>query len=81
METSPNPFVEKLKVQFRSEVKGNAEIQLLSLTGLNIGTKKMDIAPGINNFYLDGLASKPAGLYIARLIINGEVVETKKIIK
>lgn len=81
METSPNPFVEKLKVQFRSEVKGNAEIQLLSLTGLNIGTKKMDIAPGINNFYLEGLASKPAGLYIARLIMNGEVVETKKIIK
>ena len=81
METSPNPFTEKIKVQFNSEVKGNAEIRISNITGLNLKIKKTEIAQGINNLYIDGLASMPAGLYFARLLINGEVVETKKIIK
>ncbi len=81
METSPNPFTEKIKVQFDSEVRGSAEIRISSITGMNLKSKKIEIAQGNNQLYVDGLSSIPAGLYLARLIVNGEVVETKKIMK
>ena len=81
LEASPNPFTEKLSIQFTSLVKGNAEISVSGMTGLNLRTKKMEIAPGVNNLYIDGLASIPAGLYIVRLMVNGALVEAKKIIK
>ncbi len=81
METSPNPFTEKIKVQFDSNVKGSAEIRISSSTGLNLKSKKIDIAQGKNDLYIDGLSSMPAGLYFAKLLVNGAVVETKKIMK
>ena len=81
MKTSPNPFTEKISVQFNSNHNGNAEIRIASIAGTILLNKQIAINKGNNNLYIDGLASLTPGVYVARLIVNGEVIDTKKIIK
>ena len=81
MEISPNPFVEKLFVRFNSEKKGNAEIRIMNMAGLTVITKQCVINNGYNNLQIDGLVSLPAGMYVARLISNEEIITNQKIIK
>lgn len=81
MKTSPNPFTEKINVQFNSGYKATAQISITSITGVTILNKQYSVNKGNNNLFIDGLAKLTPGVYMARLIVNGEVIETKKIIK
>ena len=81
MTTVPNPFTEKITVQFNSSYKGNAEIHITNLAGVILLQKQFTINKGINNLYIDGLANLTKGIYVAHLIVNGKTIETKKIIK
>jgi hypothetical protein len=81
MKTSPNPFTEKIAVEFNSAYKGIAEIHITNTIGVVLLTKQYTVNKGNNNLFLDGLAKLTNGVYMARLIVNGEVIDTKKIVK
>lgn len=81
MEIFPNPFVERIKLQFTSETKGFGEIRISNVTGVEIKSKKMEVVTGINSAFVDGCSTLAPGVYMARLFVNGELVETKKIMK
>jgi Secretion system C-terminal sorting domain len=81
MQVSPNPFVERLTVRFNSNEKANAEIRVTSINGKTVAVKQSIINKGFNNVQLDGLASLPAGIYLASLVVNGKVIDNQKIIK
>lgn len=81
VEIFPNPFVEKIKLQFTAETKGIGEIRISNIAGVELKSKKLDVVKGLNNAFVDGCSTLAPGVYLARLFVNGELVETKKIMK
>jgi hypothetical protein len=81
MQVSPNPFVERLTVRFNSNEKTNAQISITNINGKTVVVKQSTINKGFNNVQLDGLASLPAGVYVASLVVNGKVLDNQTIIK
>ena len=81
MQTAPNPFTEKIAVQFNSDIKGNAEIRIANIAGVTLLSKTFSANKGNNNYTLNNLATLTPGIYFARLVVNGQIIDTKKIIK
>jgi hypothetical protein len=81
MSVAPNPFAEKINVAFNSIQSGNAELTLVSIAGMPVLNKKAVISKGYNSLQVDGVSSLPSGIYLARLSVNGEIVDSQKIIK
>jgi len=81
MQTAPNPFTEKIAVQFISEYKGNAEIRIANMAGVTILSKPFTVNKGNNSYTVNDLATLTPGIYLARLVVNGAIIDTKKIIK
>ena len=81
MTVSPNPFVEKVNVQFFAVANGVAEVRVLNMNGQTILSKQSTISSGSNNLQVNGLAKLNAGIYIIQLIKDGLVVENNKIVK
>jgi hypothetical protein len=81
MQVSPNPFVERFTARFNSNEKANAEIKITTINGKTVAVKQSNITKGFNNVQLDGLASLPAGVYVASLVVNGKVIDNQTIIK
>lgn len=78
---SPNPFSEKITMQFFSSESGSAEVMLLTITGMPVFTKKYNMVKGNNSIVVDGISRLSKGMYMARISINGKVVQNQKIIK
>lgn len=81
VEIFPNPFVEKIQLQFTAETKGIGEIRISNMAGIELKSKKLDVVKGLNNAFIHGCSSLASGVYVARLFVNGELVGTKKIMK
>ena len=81
MTVSPNPFVEKLNVQFTAVANGKAEIRLLNVNGQTVISTKANIASGANNLQVNGLGKLNTGVYIFQLMKDGVVIDNQKIIK
>ena len=81
MQVSPNPFAENLAVRYQSASNGIAEIRLVSISGQTMLSTQSTISKGSNNIQLQGLAELTPGVYVARLIVNGIVVENQKVVK
>jgi Secretion system C-terminal sorting domain len=81
MQVSPNPFVERLTARFNSNEKANAQISITNINGKTVVVKQSNISKGFNNVQIDGLASLPAGLYVASLVVNGKVIDSQTIVK
>ena len=81
MEVSPNPFAESLNVRYNASQKGLAQISIIDANGKITLVQQTNINIGFNNISINGLSKLNAGLYIARLTINGNVIATQKIIK
>ena len=80
-QVSPNPYIDKLNVNFVSDAGGNAEVRLISASGSLVKTITSSIAKGYNNIQLQNLNSQAAGMYIANVVVNGKVVANLKVIK
>jgi len=78
---SPNPFVEKLNVQYNAVTNGQAEIRLLNVNGQTVISTKANITSGSNNLQVNGLSKLNTGMYILQLIKDGVVIDNQKIIK
>lgn len=77
----PNPYMDKVTVNFNSDENGKAELRMINAKGQMIATRKSVISKGYNNLQLTGLSSQSTGLYMIDVIINGNVVNTQKVIK
>ena len=81
MTVSPNPFVEKVNVQFFAVANGLAELRVLNMNGQTILSKQSTISSGYNSIQVSDLAKLNAGIYIIQLVKDGVVVENKKVVK
>lgn len=81
MQVLPNPFVESLSIRYTAATNNSATVQLLSATGLQVIAKNTTVTEGNNSIQLDGLTNLAKGMYIARLVIDGKVIASEKIIK
>ncbi len=81
IETTPNPFTEKLSVRFTTNETGTAVINLISSNGQKILSKQSVISKGYNTLQLNGLIQLAPGMYVAQLYINGVATGVQKIIK
>jgi Secretion system C-terminal sorting domain len=81
IQVMPNPFMDRLNVNFVSDASGNAEVRLISASGNLVKTTASSITKGNNNIQLQDLHSQASGLYIANIIINGRAVASLKVLK
>lgn len=81
MQVSPNPFAENLYVRFNASEKGLAQISIINATGQTVLSKQTTISKGYNNVQVDGLSKLNTGFYVARLTMNGVIIDNQKIIK
>jgi hypothetical protein len=81
VQVSPNPYMDKLNVNFVSDQSGKAEVRLMSASGRIVRSAASAITSGYNNIQLQALDSQAAGLYIADIIINGRILTSIKVLK
>ena len=81
VQVSPNPYMDKLNVNFVSNESGKAEVRLMSASGHVVRTAASAITRGYNNIQLQALGSQAGGLYIADIIINGTLLTSIKVLK
>ena len=77
----PNPYMDKVNVNFNSDENGKAELRMINANGQVVASKKSIISKGYNNLQLTDLSSKGTGLYVVEIIINGNLNTTQKLMK
>lgn len=77
----PNPFMDKLNVNFVSDASGKAELRLINVAGNLVKATTASIIKGYNTVQIQDLNSLPSGIYIANIINNGQIVASLKVIK
>ncbi len=77
----PNPYMEKLTVNFKSDDDNKAEVQLMSMSGNIIASVQAKAYKGNNKIQLGNLSSKASGLYIVNLLIDGKLISSQKVLK
>jgi len=78
---SPNPYMDKLNVNFTTDAPGSAEVRLISASGNLVKIAALPVTRGYNTIQLHDLQSQSQGLYIANIIINNKVVASLKVLK
>jgi hypothetical protein len=81
MQAVPNPYMDKLSVDFDSKNDGSAEIRMISVSGTIVKKIETTINKGLNNVQLRDLSSQLPGMYVVNIVVNGESIGTQKIIK
>jgi len=81
IQVMPNPYTDKLSVNFVSNESGNGEVRLISSVGNLIKVAAKSVTKGHNNIQLQDLNSQAPGLYIVSVIVNGTVVASLKVLK
>lgn len=81
VQVMPNPYMDKLNINFESNDGGQAEIRLLNASGAVIKKISSSINKGLNNFQLQDLHNQTPGMYVVNIVVNGKSVESHKIIK
>ncbi|MEO6637261.1 MAG: T9SS type A sorting domain-containing protein [Ginsengibacter sp.] len=77
----PNPYMEKINVNFTNEEDGKAELRLINGKGQIVVASKSLVVKGYNKLQLTNLSTQVAGLYIVDVIVNGKLIDTQKVIK
>ena len=81
VQISPNPYMDKLNVNFVSDENGNAECRLINTSGIVVKRIQSTITKGYNNLQLADLSYQSPGLYIVTIVINGKVIASQKVLK
>ena len=76
----PNPFSDRINVDFLTKQGGEAEITLLSESGSIVASTKMEVHDGYNNGEINNLGNLPKGTYILTLFFD-EYKVSKKVVK
>ena len=81
VQVSPNPYMDKLNVNFVSDAAGNAEVRLTSASGNLVKITTSSVIKGYNNIQLQDLYAQAPGVYIATIIVNNKSVASLQVIK
>ncbi|MEO8568775.1 MAG: T9SS type A sorting domain-containing protein, partial [Ginsengibacter sp.] len=81
VQVMPNPYMDKLKINFESNTNGNAEIRLISASGTVVKKVASAISKGLNSFQIQDLRDQNPGMYVVNIVVNGKSVDSQKIIK
>ena len=81
VQVMPNPYMDKLNVNFTSDNSGKAEIRMISVSGTIVKKTESTINKGSNNVQLQDLSSQLPGMYIVNIVVNGQSISSQKIIK
>ena len=81
IQLSPNPFSDRLNLDFTSDVKGQAEVRILNSGGQSVITRRITVNKGRNNIKLENLNKLATGTYIVQLVLNDNIMYHQKIIK
>lgn len=76
----PNPFNDVLMVQWNSIKTANTIVELYDATGKLISGNKVTTTPGINRYSFNNSAL-PAGMYMLRLVVEGQTSAGIKVLK
>lgn len=77
----PNPFIDKLTAQYASNKAATTTLVITNAAGKAIISKQQTANKGTNTIQIDNLSNLATGMYFATLVVDGKIVETKKIIK
>jgi len=78
----PNPFTESIKIDFNLLSNSSVSIQIQDILGKTIINRTKQCYEGLNEFNFKASEfSDVAALYIYKVIVNGQVVNSGKIIK
>ncbi|MBK9639624.1 MAG: T9SS type A sorting domain-containing protein [Bacteroidetes bacterium] len=81
LKVSPNPIRENSKISFQSKNEGESSIEIWSVLGQLIASKKMEIKRGENVIKISDFNLKNDGYFVVRIVIDGEIMLSKQIIK
>lgn len=81
VQVMPNPYMDKLNVNFESKSSGKAEIRMISASGTLVKKLESSINKGSNSLQLQDLSSQLPGMYVINIIVDGQSIGSKKIIK
>ena len=70
-QAGPNPFSERMKIDYETKKETPVEFQLYSISGQLVRTAKEYSGNGMNSFQWEELADLPKGTYIL-ILLNGE---------
>lgn len=68
----PNPFVSQITVSFNAAAQSTAVIEILDIQGKVVATKTANTVNGSNTVEVNNTDNLQAGIYFARLTLNGE---------
>jgi hypothetical protein len=81
MQVMPNPYMDKLNVNFSADNNGKAEIIMISASGTIVKKAVSIINKGSNNIQLQDLSAQAPGMYVVNILVDGQSIGTQKIIK
>ena len=81
IQVMPNPYMDKLNVNFDSKNDGKVEIRMISASGSMVKKIQSTINKGTNSVQLQDLSSQLPGMYVINIIVNGQSIGSQKIIK
>ncbi|RYG49951.1 MAG: T9SS type A sorting domain-containing protein [Chitinophagaceae bacterium] len=79
--TYPNPFTENVTINFNTDVAGTAEVRIVALNGTISGKKSFEVEKGNNTITIDQLSKLNTGVYILHTVVNGKVIDSRKLLK
>jgi hypothetical protein len=81
VQVMPNPYMDKLNVNFSTDNNGKAEIIMISASGTVVKKAESNINKGSNNIQLQDLSTQAPGMYVINILVDGQSIGTQKIIK
>lgn len=81
IQVMPNPYMDKLNVNFDSKVEGKAELRMISTSGITVKMVEANITKGFNTIPVLDLSNQQKGMYVVNIMVNGQSVGIQKIIK
>ncbi|HEY5407689.1 MAG TPA: T9SS type A sorting domain-containing protein [Ginsengibacter sp.] len=81
VQVMPNPYMDKLNVNFSTDNNGKAEIIMISASGIIVKKAESTINKGSNNIQLQDLSTQAPGMYVVNILVDGQSIGSQKIIK
>jgi hypothetical protein len=81
LQAFPNPYMDKVTINFESKISGTSEIRMINAAGAVIMKMEPIVNKGSNTFHFQNLTSQRPGLYVVNILVNGQSIGSQKIIK
>jgi len=77
---SPNPATSSTQLLFTADMRGEAEVSVINLTGQTVYKKNISYVSGLNTDNID-VTNLPAGVYVVSLKAGNTLLQNKLIKK